>query len=67
VGAAQAFTRVLEEAATRRASLVHAHALIPNHFHFAPKCRELGHTAVMRRLIVLRNRQLKNSDFILVS
>jgi len=35
VGAAQAFTRVLAEAAERHAWCLHAHALIPNHFHLA--------------------------------
>jgi putative transposase len=35
VGAAQAFTRVLEETAVRYGWLVHAEALIPNHFHLA--------------------------------
>jgi putative transposase len=34
-GAAHAFTRVLDEAATRYAWRIHAHALIPNHFHLA--------------------------------
>ena len=34
-GAAQAFTRVLDEAARCHGWRLHAHALIPNHFHLA--------------------------------